>query len=65
MRHTGVGKGMLKRLREVADAYGYSLFVVQLKQRFFDRLKKRGATVIEDGDCVQITDATDLEHSPF
>jgi len=61
LRRQGIGKGLIAKIYEVAKAFKYSLFLVQMTERFFDRMVKRGAVVIQEGDRVQITDQTNLK----
>jgi len=62
MRHLGIGKTVISKILDVAEAHGYKLFVVDLVQSFYDRLVERGATVCEENEVVQITRKTDLSH---
>ena len=61
MKRQGIGKKLIRRIYEVAQSHGYSLFLVQMVQAFFDRMVNRGARIIEEGECVQITDETSLD----
>ena len=63
MRQQGIGKGLIAQIYGVAKKFKHSLFLVMMTQSFFDRMVKRGARVIDEGDCVQITDQTNLNPS--
>jgi hypothetical protein len=60
MKRQGIGKGLIAKIYEVAKSFNYSLFLVLMTESFFNRMVKRGAAVIEEGGCVQITDQTNL-----
>ena len=61
MRRQGIGKGLIASIYEVAKLHQYSLFLVLMTETFFNRMVKRGALVVTEGDCVQITDQTNLK----
>ena len=61
LRRQGIGKGLIAKIYDVAKAHNYSLFLVLMTESFFNRMVKRGAVVIDEGDCVQITDRTNLK----
>lgn len=63
MRRQSIGKGLIATIYGVGKSFGYSLFLVQMTESFFTRMKRRGARVIEEDDCVQITDETNLNPS--
>lgn len=60
MRRQGIGKGLIAKIYEAAKPFGFSLFLVQMTESFYNRMVKRDAVVIQEGDCVQITDQTNL-----
>jgi len=60
MRRRGLGKDLIAKIYGAAGALNCSLFLVQMTEGFFDRMVRRGATVIVDKDCVQINDRTNL-----
>lgn len=62
MRRQGIGKKIISTIKEVADSYGYNLFIVDLVRSFYDRLVKRGAVVCKENDVVWISGKTDLSH---
>lgn len=62
MRQFGLGKQIIAMILDIAESHGYHLLIVDLVPSFYNRLVKRGAVVIEDGDIVLITRETDLSH---
>jgi hypothetical protein len=60
LRRQGLGKGLIAKIYEVARVHKFSLFLVLMTESFFNRMVKRGAVVVREGDCVQITDQTNL-----
>jgi len=61
MKRQGIGKELIAKIYGVAKAFNYTLFLVLMTESFFNRMVKRGDVVIEEGDCVQITDQTNLK----
>lgn len=61
MKKQGIGKSLIAQIYEVAKAHEYRLLLVQMTGSFFARMRQRGAKVIEEDDCVEITDETDLK----
>ena len=61
MRRTGIGKRLIAAIYEISEKHSYSLLLVNMTSSFFERMKNRGAMVIRDDDCVQITRQTNLD----
>jgi hypothetical protein len=60
LKHNGFGKQIIKEIFHIAVKHGYRLFLVQMVESFYNRMLKRGATVIEFEDVVEITEKTNL-----
>ncbi len=60
MQYTGLGKKLLKVVHHAARQHRSRLQITSLVPSFYQRLVKRGAEVIVENDCVEITDDTDL-----
>ena len=60
LKQNGFGKGIIKEIFNIAVKHNYRLFLVQMVESFYNRMLKRGATVIAFEDIVEITEKTDL-----
>jgi hypothetical protein len=63
-RHQNLGKNLISHIFELAEASGYSFFIVQLVGSFYDRLVARGAEICILDDTVRITRSTNLSARP-
>ena len=61
MRHRGTGKQLIKVIYNAAKELGCELFIVQMTDSFYARMRKRGALKCEAPDMVQIVDSTMLD----
>jgi GNAT superfamily N-acetyltransferase len=61
MRHQGIGKQLVKVVYNAAKQLGYELFIAQMMDSFYERMRKRGALKCEKPDMVQIVDSTKLD----
>lgn len=55
------GKDLIALIYQQCKALGYKLWLVDMVEGFYNRMVKRGATVIEENDIVEINDGTDLK----
>lgn len=55
------GKDLIALIYQQCKALGYRLWLVDMVERFYNRMVKRGATVIEENDIVEINEETDLK----
>lgn len=55
------GKNLIALIYEQCKRLGYKLWLVDMVEGFYNRMIKRGATVIEENDIVEINDETDLK----
>lgn len=55
------GKNLIALIYQRCKALGYKLWLVDMVEGFYNRMVKRGATVIEENDIVEINDKTDLK----
>lgn len=60
-RHLGYGKKLLKLIYTACKKLDYRLFLTEMVYSFYMSMVKRGATVIEIEDVVEITDETNLD----
>lgn len=60
-RYCGYGKQLLKTIFYRCEDLGYRLFLTEMVPVFYSRMKERGATIIEYGNIVEITDKTNLD----
>jgi len=60
-RHLGYGKKLLKLIYTSCKKLDYRLFHTEMVYSFYMSMVKRGATVIEIEDVVEITDETNLD----
>lgn len=65
MKHKRIGKTLIHLIYQTSKTNDYELFIADLVPGFYMRLVKRGATIIEDNEMVQITDETDLIGSGY
>lgn len=61
MKHQGIGKHLIKVIYGAAKSLGYELFIVQMTDSFYARMRKRGALKCEKPDEVQIVGSTKLD----
>ncbi len=59
MRYQGIGKKLIYKIFLIAEKADYDLFIVDMVDSFYQRMKKRGAVPYED-DVVMITSTTKL-----
>jgi hypothetical protein len=57
--HNGIGKKLISLVFDVCKLVGHRLFIVQMVESFHEKLRNRGATMI-DSATVEITDNTNL-----
>lgn len=55
------GKDLIALIYEQCKRLGYKLWLVDMVEGFYRRMVKRGATVIEENNIVEINDKTDLK----
>ena len=60
-RGRGYGKQLLKSIFSACKKLGYKLFLTEVVPAFYSSMIKRGATVVEIDDVVEITDKTILD----
>ena len=62
--HHNHGKNLISQIYGLCKVLGYRLLLVSMVQGFYNKMVKRGATIIFENDVVEITDGTDLgQHS--
>jgi hypothetical protein len=54
LKHQGTGKKLIKVIYNAAKQMGYELFIAQMTDSFYERMRKRGALQCEQLDMVQI-----------
>lgn len=54
------GKDLIALIYQQCKTLGYKLWLVDMVEGFYNRMVKRGATVIDENDIVEINDETDL-----
>lgn len=54
------GKRLISQIFQKCKLFGYRFLLVDMVQSFYNRMVKRGATVIVENDIVEVTDVTDL-----
>lgn len=59
-RYHNYGKNLIALIYEQCKKLGYRLWLVDMVEGFYNRMVKRGATVIDENDIVEINDETDL-----
>jgi len=63
MHHFGIGLKMIDIIRKIAQEYDYELFIVDMVNSFYNRMRNRkAAPCIGCDDAVCITEMTDLSY---
>ena len=61
LKHQGIGKKLIKVIYNKAKQSQYELFIAQMTDSFYARMRNRGALECEKSDMVQIVDTTILD----
>lgn len=61
IQHCGYGKQLLKSIYSFCKLLGYRLLLTEVVLPFYQSMVKRGATIIEYGNIVEITDKTNFD----
>lgn len=60
-QYRNYGKNLIALIYQQCQTLGYKLWLVDMVEGFYNRMVKRGATVIEENNIVEINDETDLK----
>ena len=60
LRGQGLGLKLLSQIFNICQKLDYKLYLTEMIETFYNRMVKRGASIIEPYDIVEITDKTNL-----
>lgn len=60
LRGRGLGLKLLSQIFNICQKLDYKLYLTEMLETFYNRLVKRGASIIEPYDIVEVTDKTNL-----
>lgn len=61
IQHCGYGKQLLKSIYSFCKKLGYRMLLTEVVLPFYQSMVDRGATIVESGNIVEITDKTNLD----